>query len=147
MHERQGSVPLVVGPQVGFSYLERASPSYFTGVSERLRNVSGSLCELHEYMAHGCLKRSLAFRKPAVAAPPAAARPRTGLLMAPSSALLLAAPCSASMYDDVDGPLSLQASGSAPGELRARSVVRWAGSATSGPEAHRRRKGNVCRGG
>ena len=36
------------------------------------QTLNGSLCE---YMVHDCAKSSLTFRKPAVAAPPAAARP------------------------------------------------------------------------
>ena len=68
---------------------------------------------LHEYMTHECAKSSLTFRKPAVAAasrrPARADGPKVGL----------------------DVPASL-------GDGRAPcTVARWAGSATSAPEAQR----------
>ena len=68
----------------------------------RLGVLSGSL---HEYIGHECLKSSLAFRKPAVAAasrrPARADGPEVGL----------------------DGPATLQAS--APGELRGAPSARY----------------------
>ena len=68
---------------------------------------------LHEYMEHECAKSSLAFRKPAVAA--ASRRP---------------ARADNGPKVSLDGPASL-------GAGRAVPVARWAGSATSAPEAER----------
>ena len=72
-----------------------------------IRSAVGSLCE---YMAHECARSSLAFYKPAVAA--ASRRPARA-----------------------DGP-KVGLDGPAPWR-RASSVERWAGSATSAPEAQR----------